>query len=98
MPNTCTDSANNFSASQVMVDTSGTTLLIAARKSRSGFMITIEDTGSNNLYYSPNPPVVAVTAGFVLAGAGNGVAIPYNGAMYGMTPTGTKTVTVEEIY
>jgi len=98
MPNTYTDSANNFGATQVMVDTSGTTLLIAARKSRSGFMITIEDTGSNNLYYSPNPPVVAGTAGFVLAGAGNGVVIPYNGAMYGMTPTGTKTVTVEEIY
>ena len=98
MPNTHTDSANNFGATQVTVDTSGTTLLIAARKSRSGFMITVEDTGSNNLYYSPNPPVVAVTAGFVLAGAGNGVIIPYNGAMYGMTPTGTKTVTVEEIY
>ena len=98
MPNTHTDSANNFGATQVTVDTSGTTLLIAARKSRSGFTLTVEDTGTNTLYYSSSSPVNISTAGFILAGAGNGAIIPYNGAMYGLASSGTKVVSVEELF
>ena len=98
MPNVYTDSANNFGATQITVDGTGNTLLIPARTSRSGFMITIEGTSTGKLYYSAFSPVTIGSSGYLPCTDGAWVSIPFNGAMYGLASTGSQIVTVEELY
>lgn len=86
--------ADNIATSQVAVGAVAT-LLVAARKSRDGVMIT--NTGAVDVYVGDI--TVTVGTGTLLPGIkGAAMTIPTNIALYGITGGSSQTVSVIEVF
>lgn len=93
--NGASSAAANFTPAQVSV-TGTATLIVAARTGRAS--VTILNTGATAIYLGPTSGVTT-SNGMLLPGvAGASITLPYNGAVYGITTTGTQAVTEYELY
>lgn len=90
------EAADNLTTSQVTVDASGTTLLVAPRKSRAGVIIT--NLGTVDVFIGPASGVTTANGDLLAGIKGSFVTVPYNGALYGVVAVGTQAVSVMEIY
>jgi hypothetical protein len=84
----------NLATAQVSVGATAT-LIVAARAGRKE--VTIVNHGTTALYLGPS--AVSATTGQLLAGvAGEGVTYSGGAAVYGVTVSGSQTVSVAEVY
>lgn len=87
--------ADNIATAQVSVGAVAT-LIVAARKSRDGVMIT--NLGTVDVYIGPDT-TVAVGTGTLLTGIkGAALTIPTNAALYGISSGAPQPVSVIEVF
>lgn len=87
--------AANFSPAQVALGATATQI-VAARSVRQ--IVTVINTGSTAFYIGPSPSVSAATGVLIPAGVGVSITLAYCGPLYGVTASGTATVSVYELY
>lgn len=75
--------------------TAGGTLIVPARAGRSGVIIT--QVGTTDVYLG-NSGVTTATGQLLAGTKGTSVTLAFTGAVYGITASGTQSVTFTEIY
>ena len=87
--------SSNYAPSQVSVAATATSLIAARSGGRNAVIIT---NMSTTPVFLGGSGVTAATGGYLAGIVGAAKVLPYNGAIYGITATGTASVSVEEIY
>jgi outer membrane receptor for ferric coprogen and ferric-rhodotorulic acid len=87
--------SSNYAPSQVSVAATATSLIAARSGGRNAVVIT---NMSTTPVFLGGSGVTAATGGYLAGVVGAAKVLPYNGAIYGITATGTASVSVEEIY
>jgi hypothetical protein len=87
---------DNLATSQVTVDSSGTTVVATARKSRTAVMVT--NLGTTDVYLGVATGVTTLTGDLLVGIKGASVTMAYNGVVYGVVSASTQAVSVMEIY
>ena len=87
--------SSNYAPSQVSVAATATSLVAARSGGRNAVIIT---NMSTTPVFLGGSGVTAATGGYLAGIVGAAKVLPYNGAIYGITATGTASVSVEEIY
>ena len=87
--------SSNYAPSQVSVAATATNLIAARSGGRNAVVIT---NMSTTPVFLGGSGVTAATGGYLAGVVGAVKVLPYNGAIYGITATGTASVSVEEIY
>ena len=87
--------SSNYAPSQVSVAATATSLIAARSGGRNAVIIT---NMSTTPVFLGGSGVTAATGGYLAGIVGATKVLPYNGAIYGITATGTASVSVEEIY
>ena len=87
--------SSNYAPSQVSVAATATSLIAARSGGRNAVIIT---NMSTTPVFLGGSGVTAATGGYLAGVVGASKVLPYNGAIYGITATGTASVSVEEIY
>jgi hypothetical protein len=72
------------------------TQIVAARSGRQS--LTVINTGSTAFYIGASSSVTAATGVLIPAGVGVSITLAYSGALYGVTASGTATLSVYELY
>jgi hypothetical protein len=87
--------AANFAPTQVVV-AAAATQIVTARPGRQS--VTVINTGSTAFYLGPSASVTAASGVLIPAGVGVSITLAYCGALYGVTASGTATLSVYELY
>ncbi len=87
--------AANFAPAQISVGAAATQI-VAARAGRQ--TVTLINTGATAFYIGPSPSVAPATGVLIPAGVGVSITLAYCGALYGVTVSGTASVSAYELY
>lgn len=87
--------AANFTPAQISLGATAAQI-VTARTGRQ--TVTLINTGSTAFYIGPLASVTPTSGVLIPAGVGVSITLPYSGALYGVTASGTATLNAYELY